>query len=136
MNQSFLPVTLLAICALAALSGCTQSKYDGPQRAEVTGSVTYKGSPVAQGSINLIPLDQEGRSVGASIEGGKYTIPEEDGPNMGRYRVELYVFEPPKNAPKEGSDAGMSQVAPPEFNKNSKVEISIDSEKVTQDFEL
>ncbi|MFN3151588.1 hypothetical protein [Bremerella sp.] len=136
MSTPFQPASILLIVALTTLLGCSAAKYDGPPRAEVSGSVTFKGAPVEQGSINLTPIDHDGRQASASIEGGKYLIPEEQGPNLGKYRVELYVFQPPKNAPPEGSDAGMAQVAPPEFNKNSKVEFDVDSGKVTKDFSL
>lgn len=136
MSTPFQPATLLLIVTLTTMLGCSAAKYDGPPRSEVSGSVTFKGSPVQQGSINLTPVGHEGRQASASIEGGKYLIPEEQGPNQGKYRVELYVFEPPKNAPAEGSDAGMAQVAPAEFNKNSKVELDVDSQKVSKDFSL
>lgn len=136
MRTLFQPTTMLLIVTLATLLGCSAPKYDGPPRAEVSGSVTFKGSPVEQGSINLSPVGHDGRQASASIEGGKYLIPEEQGPNLGKYRVELYVFQPPANAPPEGSDAGMAQVAPPEFNRNSKVELEVDSGKVTKDFSL
>lgn len=136
MSMLFKPVTLLLIVTLATMLGCSGANYDGPPRSEVSGSVTFKGAPVAQGSINLSPIGHEGRQASASIEGGKYLIPEEQGPNSGKYRVEIYVFQPPKNAPPEGSDAGMAQVAPAEFNRDSKVEMDVDGAKVTKDFDL
>lgn len=136
MSTTFQPATILLIVTLTTLLGCSASKYEGPPRAEVSGSVTFKGSPVDQGSINLTPVGHDGRQASATIEGGKYVIPEDQGPNLGKYRVELYVFQPPKNAPAEGADVGMAQVAPAEFNKNSKVELEVDSEKVTKDFSL
>lgn len=120
---------------LATMIGCGSKAYEGQQRAEVSGAISLNGSPVQQGSINLSPIGHEGRSASASIEAGKYLITEDQGPNMGKYRVEIYAFEP-KQGTSADSDAGMPQVAPREFNVESTLELEVDSEKVAKDFTL
>lgn len=116
--------------------GCGGASYEGESRSEVSGSVSYNGAPVQQGTINLTPIGHAGRSASASIEAGKYLIAEDQGPNLGKYRVEIFVFEPPKNAPAEDADVGMVQVAPKEFNEESTVELEVDGRKVQKDFTL
>ncbi|MCA9223627.1 MAG: hypothetical protein KDA71_25115, partial [Planctomycetales bacterium] len=104
-------------------------------RSEVSGAVSLNGSPVQQGSIDLSPIGHEGRAAIAPIEGGKYLITEDQGPNQGKYRVEIYAFEA-KDGADQDADAGMPQVAPKEFNVESTLELEVDSEKVTKDFAL
>ena len=131
-------VRLLTATSLVVLAtGCGSGPgYEGEPRTEVSGSVTFKGLPVQQGTISLAPIGHSGRAASASIEAGKFLIAEEQGPNLGKYRVEIYVFQPPKNAAPEDADAGMEQVAPKEFNTESNVELEVDSAKVVKDFSL
>lgn len=117
--------------------GCKSRGYEGPQRAKVSGTVTFNGAPVQQGSLNLLPLGGDAsRPSGAAIEAGKYLITEDQGPTFGKYKVEFFIFEPPKKAAAEGVDAGMVQVAPPKLNKDSTIEIDIQSAEVEQNFDL
>jgi hypothetical protein len=61
----------LAAAACAALIGTGCSSQSG---ATLSGSVTYDGTPVAQGSITLTPSDGKGPIAGGEIVAGRYTI--------------------------------------------------------------
>ena len=79
----------LAILAmLLSCCGCAQS--NGPVRVAVAGKVTLDGTPIAEGTINLLPASgTKGPTAGAPITDGLYAIAAAKGPCVGRYRVEI-----------------------------------------------
>ncbi len=54
----------------------------------VSGTVTYNGEPVANGSIQFLPEDGKGPSAGGMITGGKYRIAEKLTPGKKTVRIE------------------------------------------------
>ena len=75
----FLPFALLLILT----SGC------GGSSASISGTVTYGGEPVGDGSITFIPVDGKGPSVGNPIEAGHYEVDNiTPGPKL--VRIEAY----------------------------------------------
>jgi hypothetical protein len=57
------------VLILAALvSGC------GSTGATVSGTVTFEGAPVSNGSISFLPADGKGPAEGAPIRGGQYKL--------------------------------------------------------------
>src|SRR5262249_1430926 len=65
--------TLSAFSGLLLLAaGCAD---DGiPPRYPVSGTVTYKGQPLASGSINFIPESESGRGATGTIIDGRYSL--------------------------------------------------------------
>lgn len=61
-------ISLMALCGLL-LVGCQRSTG-----VTVTGTVTFNGQPVPDGSITFSPADGKGPSAGGKIENGKYTV--------------------------------------------------------------
>ena len=60
---------LLTLCAAAlTISGCGKEKL-----YSVSGTVSYKGELVPDGSISFVPSDPKLSPQGASIHDGKYT---------------------------------------------------------------
>lgn len=119
---------LLIICGLAsvglALAGCG---CDDPQRHEITGQVTYKGQPVAEGVIDFEPLSGQASKDGATIQYGVYRIPRDKGLFPGKYRVSIVIGDGGTTAGNAGADLPQGKVgvargaerAPPEFNVRS-----------------
>lgn len=64
----------LALALSVGVTGCGGS--DGPQRFKLSGTVTYKGAPLARGDIALSP-DNEKQNSGpgsfCTIENGQFT---------------------------------------------------------------
>ena len=82
---------LVVAFAFATASGCGPT---GPERAEVSGTVTFNGQPVEQGAISFFPTPGViGPEAGAEIKDGKYFIPRKTGPVVGKNRVELRSFQ-------------------------------------------
>lgn len=82
----------MATCLMAAvLLAPTACSDDGlGKRYPVTGTVTYKGTPLEKGQINFLPTTPEGRAASGDVEGGSYrltTLTHGDGALPGKYRV-------------------------------------------------
>jgi hypothetical protein len=126
------------LAGMLLLAGCGG---EGGNRAHVTGRVTWKGVPVSEGTVNLVPIEGSGAQVGGPIKDGVYEIPQERGPVPGKYRIEVYSFEataPARGAAEGDMDAGSStrQVIPAEFNTESQLQLDVDSTKIEKDLEL
>jgi hypothetical protein len=128
-----------AIASLWLISGCGGRGYEGGQRAEVKGKVTFDGEPVTKGALNLIPIGHQGNKVSVPIKDGAYAISEATGPNFGKYRVEVYYFKP-LNAATATADAeaasATQQVIPPQFNSQSTLELDVNAAKMEKAFDL
>ncbi len=87
MFHQSLPVCLLVVFAAA---GCGQ---DGPQRYEVSGTVTYNGQPLPYGDIHFDPDSKQGNhgpGAVAPIRGGSYATPSGKGIVGGPHVVRIY----------------------------------------------
>ena len=79
------------VLILGALAGCGWGETLG---VGVSGTVTYKGQPIKEGMIKLVPVSGTGGpGGGANIDDGKYAIPRTAGLAPGKYRVEIRAFE-------------------------------------------
>jgi hypothetical protein len=114
---------LAGAIALGAACGCGNA----PNRQEVTGEVTLKGQPVADGVINFAPVDGQATGDGAQIVNGKYRIPKEKGLAPGKYRVAIYAGDGRSGAGDASPDspyarqkAGSERV-PPKYNEKSEL---------------
>ncbi len=74
----------LALTVLLA-GGCGSGSSGYP----VTGTVTWKGQPLDQGSIQFLPEEGKGTMVGAEIRAGRYALPTPPGLAPGTYRVRI-----------------------------------------------
>lgn len=96
---------ILIAATMVFSAGCGGPGYEGDERAAVSGAVTFNGNPLPYGTISFTSTG-EGRMASGLIENGSYSIPEELGPNLGTYKVEIEGFAA---APVEGGgeeDAG------------------------------
>ena len=66
----------VAVAALVA--GCAGEAAWG----DVSGTVTYDGTPVEDGAISFIPIDGKGQGGGGTIKDGKYTATKVSVANM------------------------------------------------------
>lgn len=139
-------VVVFCVVGLLLLSaGCGGGGYDGPERAAVGGTVTMDGTPVPYGIITFMPLG-DGRMANGTIEDGAYTIPEEKGPNLGQYKVDIRGYAKSPSAMGEGEggeeveqeqefDMG-PEIVPQKYNASTTLEVEITSGDNTHDFPL
>ena len=102
--------------------------------AKVHGKVSLDGQPVANGSVNFMPVGGKGQTAGGVIKDGKYSaeVP------YGSMRVEIRA---PKavaaSKPTAGpSNARFMEMIPPQFNSQSKLVKEINSSTSEIDFDL
>lgn len=112
------PVGFVVAAACLVALGC------GPRdtRVECSGTVTYAGQPVEEGSIGFFPLEGGGRSEGAVITAGRYrarVVP-------GRQRVEIRASRAMSDF-KGPTDLGPPRVdfIPVEFNSRSTLTVDV-----------
>ncbi len=75
-------VLAASIVSLSLMAGCSKPP-------EVVGSVSYKGEPIAEGSIQFAPAD--GQSVSALIKDGSYSITDNERLKEGEYAVRVFA---------------------------------------------
>jgi hypothetical protein len=121
---------VVVVCALMA--GCEDSKV-----AEVTGTVTVDGEPVAAGSITFFPADGQAPTAGTQITDGKYTakVP------IGVMKVSISypkVAGTKKLYPTPDSPVGTlwKEGLPAKYNEQSELTFEVKPGKNTKDWEL
>jgi hypothetical protein len=139
--QQRLSLLSVLIIFVATFCGCSEAQ---PQRAAITGSVSINKQPVPEGTIKFVPTgDTKGTSAGAEIVDGEFTIPAENGPTYGKYKVEIHWSK------KTGKQVEMGSPAPPgtkvdevieaispKYNTETKLEKEINEAEHDFDFSL
>jgi hypothetical protein len=127
---------LLAVLPLLVMSGC-----GGPDnRAEVSGSISFNGQPLASGSISFVPAEgNKGPSSGGSIVDGRYSVPRAKGVALGKNRVS--ILSPVKTGRKIEFGGGRVedewvQSIPAKYNEQSELVREIQPGSNRLDFEL
>jgi hypothetical protein len=138
--------TLLGCAFAAALfSGCGSG---GPERAIVSGTVTYNGKPVPKATIRFVPVQTSSvRVTGAWVTDGAYKVDGDGGVPVGIYKIEIEAYsnvETPnpsrsgKTSSLHAAEEGLRQYIPAKYNAKTQLEITIQpgSRSVTKNFEL
>ena len=135
--KPFVPIILLAALVPIGCGG-------GDGGVAISGEVTFQGQPVEDGMIQFVPAGGSGgRSAGAPVVEGRYSIPRTGGPPAGPYRVEVSAFEEVRKQTEEEiggaffgrdpSEFGVSadelvireNVIPESYNSSSKLTVTI-----------
>jgi hypothetical protein len=97
-------VLLMAVLLAGGASGCAES--DSLGRKAISGAVTLDGAPVESGNSSFQAESPSITSGGAPIAAGKYSIPQQLGLPVGKYRVTI-------SAPKPGTGGTLPEGALP-----------------------
>jgi hypothetical protein len=93
-------VCFLIGCALAAAFGCGNS--DRPDTLPASGTVRYRGAPLADAQVTFIPTEGQGRQATAATDAeGKFhlgTYAEGDGALSGKHQVTISKAMPEAGA--------------------------------------
>ena len=131
---------------LSLAPGCGGgADYEGPERAAVKGTVNFAGKPLPYGTITFIAT--EGRRASAMIRDGSYAIPEEQGPNLGKYQVQIVGHAKAPETTEAGEEGEEEetedespdlgpQIIPARYNVNTELEVEITSGENTHPFDL
>jgi hypothetical protein len=138
---------LRASCLLAfLLAGCGRDR--GPERAVVSGTVTYSSKPVADGWIRFVPVPScPAPMASASIVDGKYQVDTRGGCPVGTFKVQLEGYRAVATPSAQGAATGKprwakeafpQQYLPEKYNAKTQLEITIPpgSGPITKNFEL
>ena len=83
--------TLLLLTAVV-VGGCGRGDR-GPERVAVSGTVTYNGKPLSEGTIRFVPLPNcPVPTSGASIANGQYRLEGNDGVPVGTHKIQIEAF--------------------------------------------
>jgi hypothetical protein len=134
-------------CGLAlsiACAGCGDG--DDLPRQALSGTVTLDGKPLEQGIIQFRPASaEEPVPAGAEIKDGRYTIPRNEGPTPGNYRVFITSSggrQPTATPAKKGEESSTTggiipDLIPPKYNIQSTLTAKVEAGKAnTFDFPL
>jgi hypothetical protein len=126
---------------VASLAGCGGDR--GPERVVVSGTVTYNGKPIPNGSIRFMPTAASPVPMaGAAIKDGEYKVEAHGGIPVGTHKIEIdaYRVDPAYAKPDMPTGRGVprKQYLPKRYNTDSELTITIEpgSPKITKDFAL
>lgn len=128
---------LLACLICLLVCGCGES---GPQRAAITGEVTFNGEPIETGSIQFVPeLGVVGKSVATQITQGKFELSLDKGPAVGKNKVLIQASRKTGKKVKDIMGEMVEQTVPfvpAKYNKKSELIIEIKPGDNTETFLL
>lgn len=123
------------LCVLALLlAGCGAAS----RRVALKGTVTYRGVPIKDGSIQFEPTTAaQSYSAGAVIKDGSYAIPADMGLLPGKYSVKISDPQPAGSGTAPGAFALAKERLPAKYNKMTTLTAEITAVNPNQvDFEL
>ena len=129
-------IWLVAGLIPAAISGCAE---DGPEIADVEGTVTMDGKPLANASVVFVP--QGGRPAGARTDdNGHYVLNfsgERQGALPGKSKVRISTLRDPYVAEDGTNVPGTPETVPAKYNAETILEFEVKlSEANVADFNL
>ena len=127
-RTAWLGAVIVSGVAVVCLVGCGPGNPQG--RVAISGTVTFEGQPLDQGSIEFTALEADsGIRSGAVIQNGSFSIETQKGLPPGKYRVRIYsaAADPMAEVPEmPGESEGAPQERiPPEWNTKSSQEITV-----------
>ncbi|MCH9790860.1 MAG: hypothetical protein K0U82_08570 [Planctomycetes bacterium] len=141
-------ISSYALCALIfctlAILGCSGDSADHIERAAVSGTVTFNGKPLPEGSIQFLPdVDSSGKPmrgkvVQAIISEGAYSLSVEQGPTVGNNKIMINASK--KMGKFQNFDGKkteiMKQYIPEKYNANTTLKYVVKADQNTADFTL
>lgn len=139
MNRNQLRKSAVRFCAVSlalvafGLSGCSDNGLLG-----VSGTVTFDGKPIPDGSISFMPVSGKGVTAGGEIKNGKYSAQV----SPGEMAVQIYATNTveKQNPTQEEIERGITsdpvQYIPEEYNQQSTLRITVSDSSLKHDFDL
>lgn len=133
----------LIFCSLI-VCGCSGGSSEHIERAGVSGTVTYDGKPLPEGTIQFVPdVDAagkplRGKAVQAVITDGAYSLEADKGPAVGTNKVLISAVK--KTGKFEEADGQkteiLKQYLPSQYNSETTLKFDVKAEPNTADFSL
>jgi hypothetical protein len=108
------------LAGIAFLCGCSSDP-----RLAVSGTVKFKGEPLDQGRIEFHPPEGKGTMSGATIQEGRFDIPQKTGLLPASYDVRIFSYDTkgakaPSGIPGEAGEGFKERIAR-KYNLDSKL---------------
>ena len=132
-------LAVLAVGAILPLVGCGGGR--AADRVDVTGTVTYQGQPIQEGSITFDPIG-EGPVAGALITNGTYEATGRGAVPVGEYIVRISAtVEETENWDQDDPAFPVPprrELLPPRYHRESELvrEIPSDARSIELNFDL
>jgi hypothetical protein len=115
----------LCVIGLLALLGCGHGG-----RIPVEGTVTLDGQPLKNGTIQFRPLaGTNGPTAGAQVVDGKFAVPAQGAPFVGKFRVEITAVhltgQKVQNPMGNGMVDELKQFLPARYNSESQLQAEV-----------
>ncbi|WP_052299353.1 hypothetical protein [Rubinisphaera brasiliensis] len=141
MTPCFPRLLLSFVCCvglMVLMAGCGSA--NGPERAAVSGTVTFNGDPIQTGSIQFVPVEGVvGKPVSAPISNGEFSLSSGEGPAVGMNKVVINATrktgKQKKNIMGEMEDE-IEDFIPARYNAQTELQVEISSDSNTETFEL
>ncbi len=117
----------IGICLITA-AGCSK----GPVKYPVQGVVRFKNSPIESGTMTLIPKSSAARTAVSPIVGGKYKTEV----TAGDWTVNIRAVREKGPPDPKGGEVPREQYIPAKYNGDSKIVISLPSDKTEFNYDL
>ena len=116
------------LLGLSLLAVGVATNMDSSRKVSISGRVTLRGKPLADGLLILVPVSEtSGQQVATRVERGRYAFADEHGALPGSYYVEIHEVAGP----------AVSAPIPSEFNTKTKLKLSVpEDKKLTAEFDL
>jgi hypothetical protein len=95
-------VVWLGLCCLVATVGCTKS----PATYPVEGLVRFKGAPIENGAMTLVPKSPQARTTVSPIVSGKYSMKVAAGDYVNIRAVAERVVDPKARERRVNNNSG------------------------------
>lgn len=118
----------LGLCCLVATVGCTKS----PATYPVEGLARFKGAPIKSGTMTLIPKSPQARTTVSPIVDGKYAMKVP----AGDWTVNIRAVRQKEPVDLKAREAPREQYIPAKYNGDSKVVVTLPSEKKEFNYDL
>jgi hypothetical protein len=110
---------------LLALLGCGHGG-----RVSVEGTVTLDGRPLKTGTVQFRPLaGTNGPTAGANVVDGKFVVPPQGGPFLGKFRVEITAVGKTGRKVSNLTGTGLTdecvQILPSRYNTASELQADV-----------
>lgn len=124
-------LAVLGLALAAGASGCGQS---GRELVKVSGKVQANGSPLSKVMVEFQPQDKGSPSIGYTDENGNYELRfsrDRYGALVGRHTVRIdYDYDKGSGDPKPAFKI------PPQYNRQSELNVEVNSKARQHDFNL
>lgn len=121
-------------------AGCADENAVG--RFVLSGTVTYDGQPVTNGTIELFPAaGNTGKPAGAEIIDGRYEMQRTLGPELGNYEVVILANRPSgRRVPADEGSSEMvdipEQYIPAIYNTRTTLKAEVSGDQADLNFDL